>query len=467
MMLIKKIFLLTSLFFLFHSINFSQKNQEIRAVWIATNHRLDWPPPTFDIEVQKKSLIEIFDSIKSKNLNTIYFQVRSNGTVLFNSSFEPCSFYIDGKGNLPYDPLQFAIQEAHKRGIEIHAWLNVVQVFAGGELDILNNPDHIVKRKPDWIIEYQENEMKSYWLNPAIPEVREYISDLIKELVKNYNVDGIHLDYIRYPGRNFNDDSLFNIYGKGLSKDNWRRKNITDLIELINKKIKSVKPYVKLGATPIGIYKNHSGMSGWEGYNDVYQDAREWLKRGLLDYIVPQVYWSIENNFEVITREWVNNSFGKNVIIGIGAFKDDIKSKIEKMIEYTRTIGAQGFAIFRYSSIKDYKFQNFLDNKTSTVNRKEQDENEIFEPVNFSLMNSNFLKPVLIKKSKDNYDVIIFSETEDEVMLKGSHDTDEEIIITTKIKSGKNLIELKSDLSRYKEILLIFLSSNKMMKLKM
>jgi len=337
--------------------------RETRAVWVATNHRLDWPPAVFDEETQKKALDGIFDDIKSKNLNTVFFQVRSNGTVLFKSSFDPFSPHINGKMEMDssYDPLKYAIELAHKKGLEIHAWINVVNIFSGRETSIFNNTDHISKRKPEWIVEDNRDGSKSYWLDPGLPEVREYLSDLIEEMVQNYDIDGVHLDYIRYPGKNFDDDFSFNLYNEGLSRDNWRRKNISDLIRLINSKIKSVKPYVKLGAAPIGIYKNLQGMFGWEGYNEVYQDSREWLSKELLDYVTPQIYWSFNANtrFDLLAKEWVENSFGRNVVLGIAAYKPEVKEEIEKMIHFSREINSDGVAFFRCSNIRDYKFRNF------------------------------------------------------------------------------------------------------------
>jgi len=486
-MLIKKFSIsIILLYFLSYIAIHSQVN-EIRAIWIATNHRLDWPPPTFNIEVQKEALKEIFDSVKSKNLNTIYFQVRSNGTVLFKSSFEPFSLYIDGKGGMPYDPLQFAIEEAHKRGLEIHAWINTVQVFAGSELNVINNPNHIIQKKPEWIVEDIKNNSKSYWLNPGLLEVREYLSNLIKELVENYDVDGVHLDYIRYPGKNFNDDSTFQLYGKNLSRDEWRRKNITDLISLINKKIKAVKPNIQLGATPIGIYKNHKGMNGWEGFYEVYQDTKDWLKKGIIDYITPQIYWSFDDKyqFDILAKDWVENSYGKKVIIGIGAFKDAVKNEIERMIEYSRKIGADGVAFFRYSSIKDYKFLAFNDNvsltklesnKNNQIKNKAENNytqgNNKFEDItpaeNFSSFNNQFLKPTLIKKSNNYSEIIIYSESDDEIIVKGETErNNDETLLKTKIKQGKNVIELKINIEDYKTIFLIFQKTNKLMRLKL
>ncbi|MFA7228423.1 MAG: family 10 glycosylhydrolase, partial [Melioribacteraceae bacterium] len=309
----------------------------------------------------------IFDNIKSKNLNTVYFQVRSNGTVLFKSSYDPFSSYITGEinGDASYDPLQLAVEEAHKHGLEIHAWVNVVRCFNGSETKVLNNPNHISKRKPEWIIEDIRDGQRSLWLDPGLPEVREYLSDMIAEIVENYDVDGVHLDYIRYPGRNFDDEFSYSVHGAGLSRDEYRRKNITDLVALINKKIKNVKYYVKLGAAPIGIYKNLKGVNGWEGYTEVYQDSREWLRLGIVDYIVPQIYWGINDNprFAPIAKDWSDNSFGRSVVLGIGAYKQNVKSEIDQMVQYSRSVNADGVSFFRYENIKDLEFSSFR-NKT-------------------------------------------------------------------------------------------------------
>lgn len=362
-MKIKSFLLLTSIFTL-TTAAFSQTERETRAVWIATNFRLDWPPQTFDQEKQKQALIEILDNIKSKNLNTVYFQVSSNGTVLFKSSYEPFSPYITGEvdGIASYDPLKFAVEQAHKRGLEIHAWINVVRCFNGTESNILNNPNHISKRKPEWVIEDIRDGQKSLWLDPGLPEVREYISEMITEMVEKFDVDGVHLDYIRYPGKNFDDEFSYSVHGTGLSRDEYRRKNITDLVALINKKIKAVKHYIKLGAAPIGIYKNLKGINGWEGYNEVYQDAREWLKLGIIDYVVPQIYWGFNDNprFGAVAKGWVENSFGRSVVLGIGAYKPSVKPDMDQMIQYARSIDADGVSFFRYENIKDQDFSSFM-----------------------------------------------------------------------------------------------------------
>ncbi|MBI5807275.1 MAG: family 10 glycosylhydrolase [Ignavibacteriales bacterium] len=337
--------------------------RETRAVWLATNYRLDWPPTTFDAEKQKQSLIEIFDDLKSKNFNTVFFQVRANGVVLFNSSFEPLSPYFNGEvdGDVSYDPLAFAIEQAHKRGLEIHAWLNMNLVFTGSEENIFNNPNHICQRKPEWIVEDFRDGQKSYWLDVGLPEVRNYLADLISELVENYDVDGINLDYIRYPGKNFDDDFSFQVHGKSLTRDEFRRNNITALVKEIYDKVKLIRNEVKVGASPIGVYRRLKGMNSWESYSELYQDSYRWLKDGIVDYLSPQIYWSMNENpkFDLLAKDWIENSSGRNIVLGIGAYKDNVKSQIEEMIKLSRQLETSGVAFFRYQNIKDVSFPSF------------------------------------------------------------------------------------------------------------
>ena len=325
--------LLLFIFLGFNILLQAQTPRETRAVWVSTNFKLDWPPPTYNQTAQKKELKKIFDDIERKNLNTIYFQVRSNGTVLFRSTMELFSPYITGNigdfGN--YDPLEFAIKEAHKRGLEIHAWINTNRVFSGSNISIKNNPLHISQFQPDWVYEKSDN---SIWLNPGIPEVREYLVDFVDEIVQNYNIDGIQLDFIRYPKVPIGDSESYDQYGNGIPIAQWRRDNITKFITSLHQRIKESNHKIKLGVTPIGIYKSIQNGRGMEGYSDVFQDTCEWLRLGIIDYAVPQIYWDVKSNpkFDVLTKDCVNNSFGKNIIIGIAAYKPEVYSELEREI---------------------------------------------------------------------------------------------------------------------------------------
>jgi uncharacterized lipoprotein YddW (UPF0748 family) len=342
---------------------FSQVQRETRAVWVTTNFRLDWPPKTLNQEVQKSELRNIIDNIKRKKLNTVYFQVRSNGTTMFESSYEPYSPYLTGKtgGKPSYDPLEEAIKECKRRGLDIHAWINVMRCYAGEESSALSHPDHLMNKHRDWIVEFNENGSTSYWLDPGLPEVRDYLVNLISEIVTLYAVDGVHLDFIRYPGKDFKDDQSYAKYGDGMNREDWRRNNITLFLEQLNLRLRSIRPYVKIGVTPIGIYANINGARGMQGYSSVFQDSRTWLKLGVIDYAVPQIYWNFNDNpkFDKLALDWRLNSYGRNIVLGIAAYKDDVKSEIENMIAYSRHIGAQGISFFRYSHIKDYTFKSF------------------------------------------------------------------------------------------------------------
>jgi uncharacterized lipoprotein YddW (UPF0748 family) len=354
-----------SLYILAVSSLYAQTPRETRAVWIATNHRLDWPPATLNEDEQKNELKNILKKIEQKNLNTVYFQVRSNGTTMYKSSFEPFSPYITKNANATpaYDPLEFATIEAHKHGLEIHAWINTFRILNGNISDINNLSLHLTRKHPEWILETKDK--TSLWINPGIPEAREYLTELIFEIVQNYDVDGIQLDFIRYPQTQFNDNIAFKKYGNGKSLEDWRRENITQFISELKNRIKGINPQIKLGVTPIGIFKSIRDARGMESYSAVFQNTREWLKQGLIDYAAPQIYWDTKSNpkFDALVKNWVNNSYGKNIVIGIAAYKPEVYKELEREINTARNLHASGVAFFRYKNIENKYFRSF-ENKT-------------------------------------------------------------------------------------------------------
>ena len=358
--MIKKIlltFLVFSISVFSNSNNFKNEKRETRAVWLTTNFQLDWPPKTFDPEVQKKSLIKILDKIKSLKLNTVYFQVRANGTVLFNSSYEPYPFYLTGSFDEQpsYDPLQFAIDEAHKRGLQIHAWVNVMRCYANEASIDLENPKHLFQKKNNWIVKKEEGEKTQGWLNPGIFNARAYLIDLFAEIVENYNVDGIHLDFMRYPGKDFEDEDLYNSEDSDLDIHQWRRENINKFLKVLYIRTKLIREDIKIGATPIGIYKNQTDASGMQGFYDVYQESEKWIDENFIDYLAPQIYWDIENNpkFEILAEDWKKRSKNRKVILGIATYKPEVKAQLNEIINISRKSNSDGVAFFRYQNIAD------------------------------------------------------------------------------------------------------------------
>lgn len=343
--------------------DYAQLDRETRAVWLSTNYRLDWPPPTFNEKEQKRSLLEILDDIECKNFNTVYFQVRSNGSTLYRSSFEPFSPYITGQVDVmgDYDPLEFAIAEAHKRGLEIHAWINTMRCFNTSDISILEHPKHIASKHSYWVYRKEEAEGHSLWANPGLPEVRKYLVEVIDELVKNYDIDGVQLDFIRYPQVPIDDEDSYNIYGHGEDIGDWRRENINSFIAALSEKTKKTKPIIKLGATPIGIYQNLAEARGLQGFSEVFQDSRHWLEEGYIDYAAPQIYWNIKDNpqFPILVKDWTNQSFGKSIVIGLAAYREEVGNEIDQQIKITRSSTSDGIAFYRYKHLKDLQIASF------------------------------------------------------------------------------------------------------------
>jgi uncharacterized lipoprotein YddW (UPF0748 family) len=346
------------------TIVFGQAKRETRAVWVTTNFKLDWPPNTTDAENQKRSLRDIFQNLKSKNFNTVYFQVRSNGTVMYNSKIEPSSPYLTGEvGGTPnYDPLQYALELGKEFNLEVHAWVNMMRCFSGSDDEFLKHPRHIRNAHPDWTVRVMgENGRLSYWMNPGYFRAQDYLVDILLEITSNYDVDGIHLDFFRYPDKKFEDDKYFKTYGLNVSLSDWRRNNLTTILRKFKDKATPINPYLKVGATPIGIRKSLNGANGWEGYSSVFQDTEKWLEEELVDYLTPQIYWNFERNpkFDILAKDWVKKSYNRNIILGLAAYKKDVKPELQKMIHFSREIGAAGISFFRYDNISSKSDEYF------------------------------------------------------------------------------------------------------------
>lgn len=302
---------------------FTKDGKEMRAAWISTVYNIDWPSTKNNEAKQKQEYINLLNKLQSTGINTVVVQVRPKSDAIYKSSINPWSEYLTGtQGKDPgYDPLPFLIDEAHKRGMEFHAWFNPYRVTNGSEKLSDNHP---AVKNPGWVVKHGT---KSYY-NPGLPEVKKYIVDSVMEVVNNYNIDGVHFDDYFYPGTSFNDADAYAKYGNGANKDNWRRENVNDLLRQVKAAIKaSSKPNVVFGVSPAGIWRNKSSdatgsdTSGNESFVGTYADTRAWIKQGLVDYVVPQLYWPIglkAADYSKLVSWWANEVKGTDVDLYIG-----------------------------------------------------------------------------------------------------------------------------------------------------
>ena len=314
---------------------------EFRGVWIASVYNIDWPKTLDNPEAQKQEFIEILDKLQSLNINAIFVQIRPTSDALYKSYINPWSKYLTGEqGKYPgYDPLQFMIEETHKRDMEFHAWLNPYRITTQGtDLNELapNNPARI---KPEWVLEFNN----ALFYDPENPEVIEYVAITVYEIIKKYDVDGIHFDDYFYPY----DYPLPEGEDREGEVANNRRESVNNLIRTIYKVIKSTKPSVQFGVSPYGVWKNKSSdligseSNSLESYYDLYMDTLTWIDEHIVDYIAPQIYWSTDNNdinYEVMVSCWndVAKDSGVRLYIGQNINDLDIASEIYKQIEINR-----------------------------------------------------------------------------------------------------------------------------------
>ena len=310
--------------------------REFRGAWVATVANIDWPSQKgLSTQQQKAELVAILDRAVQLKLNALIFQVRSVCDALYASRIEPWSEYLSGTMGKPpepfFDPLAFAVEEAHKRGLELHAWINPYRArLLTSKTPAASN--HITRARPQLVRHYGE----CLWLDPGEKEVQDYTFSVVMDIVQRYDVDGIHFDDYFYPYKvpigsgkylDFPDDPSWQRYGAGgkLSRNDWRRQNVNGIVERVYKSIKSAKPWVKFGVSPFGIWrpKNPPQIMGLDAYDSVYADSRKWLVNGWVDYLVPQLYWAIappETSFPVLLHWWAQqNSGNRTLCAGIDA----------------------------------------------------------------------------------------------------------------------------------------------------
>jgi uncharacterized lipoprotein YddW (UPF0748 family) len=339
--------------------------REFRAVWIATVENIDWPSqPGLTVEKQKQELKDILDLVKAYNMNTVVLQIRPASDAFYQSPVEPWSQWLTGmQGGAPepfYDPLEFAIDESRKRGLDIHVWLNPYRALKDTSMHKIAD-NHISKIHPEWLVTYGSTK----YFDPGIPEVRDYFAHIVSDIVRRYDIDAVHLDDYFYPyrieGVEFPDDNSFTRYGGVYSdsrRDEWRRNNVNLIIKQVHDSIKSIKSFVEFGISPFGVWRNASVDSagsdtraGQTNYDDLYADVIYWQKEGWVDYVAPQLYWNIgfqAADYKTLAEWWNRNAFGCQLYIGHGIYRLDAESKTESwrssdeiinQIRLNRTLG--------------------------------------------------------------------------------------------------------------------------------
>lgn len=311
-------------------------SEEMRGVWVSSVYNLDYPSsPTTDPDKLKAEADEILDNCVKWGLNAVFLQVRPSGDALYKSDLFPWSKYLTGSvGTAPqdgFDPLEYWVEAAHKRGLELHAWINPYRITRSKDTEWNSLPStHPAKMNPDWVVKYSDG---NYYFNPGIPEVRDLVTRGAVEIVQNYDVDGLHMDDYFYPGTDFNDAATYQKYGSSFSNiADFRRDSVNQLVAQLDTAVHNIDPDIQFGISPSGIWANKStdprgsNTNGSEHYVSSYADSLYWIESGLVDYIIPQIYWEIGHklaDFATLADWWNDAVAGSDVhlYIGMGAYR--------------------------------------------------------------------------------------------------------------------------------------------------
>ena len=327
--------------------SYPKMEREFRAAWVATVANINWPStPGLSTEEMKTEALHLLDLLKATNFNAVILQVRPQADALYKSELEPWSYYLTGEqGKAPdedFDPLEFWIQEAHKRGMELHAWLNPYRAHhtTGGRISEYS----VVNTKRELVVELKNG---YWWFDPSLEETQKHSTAVVMDIVSRYNVDGIHFDDYFYPypdynnGEDFPDDGSWETYqaeGGKLSRGDWRRKAVDDFISNLYSSIKKEKPHVKFGLSPFGIWRPGypSSIRGFDQHNVLYADAKKWINKGWIDYFTPQLYWpvnQIPQSFPVLLGWWNSqNTLNRFVWPGMSIGRLSGEKQIDEVI---------------------------------------------------------------------------------------------------------------------------------------
>ncbi|MBD3224106.1 MAG: family 10 glycosylhydrolase [Caldithrix sp.] len=361
--------------------------REFRGAWIASVDNLDWPSnPNLSVSEEKNDLINMLDELKDTGINIVMFQIRPECDALYDSPYEPWSYWLTGQqGRAPepfYDPLEFAVLEAHKRGLEIHAWFNPYRAERSvGSYSI--DAGHVINANPDWILDFGSLKI----LDPGLPMVRQHVTNVIMDVVNRYDVDGVHFDDYFYPyppdhiSQTNKDKSTYDNYKHGDESDNniedWRRENVNILMRMISDSIQTVKPHVKFGISPFGIYKNGvpSGIIGMDAYNVIYADPLAWLAEHSVDYLTPQLYWEIGGgqDYEKLVNWWADqvDSYDRQIypgqILNTSFSTDELPNQLKLNRNKDKVLGQVFFRAARINNntlgFQDKLRNNYYENR--------------------------------------------------------------------------------------------------------
>lgn len=329
---------------------------EMRAVWVTTAYGLDWPKVKADtpegIRRQKQEFDRMLDNLVEDGYNTVFLQVRQSGSVIYPSKTEPYTRVFTRSGRRPdYDPLRYAVEACQRRGLAIHGWLVTYPIVSPK-----SSPHPMLVMHPQWAVKHNGGRH----LDPGLPEVRSYIARVARELASNYDLDGLHFDYFRYPeqAERFPDHNSYLRYGGGRDKDEWRRDNLTKQLAEIRDEVASVKPYLQISVAPLGKLRKLETLElkhGWTAYESVHQDPITWAKRGLIDFLVPMMYYR-DQLYTPFLKDWTK-LVGRYVpvVAGLAPYRMvEDKWSAETIIgqmQEERELGSGGVCFFRQEHV--------------------------------------------------------------------------------------------------------------------
>lgn len=350
-------------------------DREFRAVWVATVANIDWPSqPGLPVHRQQSELIDIMDRVRLLGMNAIILQIRPTADAFYASELEPWSYYLTGEnGRAPepfYDPLAFAVEEAQRRGLDLHVWFNPYRAGHPTASDTLA-ANNVLNQFPDAVHDYGTQR----WMDPGAPEIADHSFRVIMDVVERYDIDGVHMDDYFYPyairdadGNDvaFPDSATYAQFGEGLELADWRRQNVDRFIERVYAGIKERKPWVLFGLSPFGIWRpgHPEGVTGFDQYEGLYADARKWLRNGWVDYYTPQLYWALDSEgqpYGPLLDWWVGeNVTNRHIWPGNAIYRADpgpnkawpVEEVVAQVNRTRATPGASGNVFFSMQALR-------------------------------------------------------------------------------------------------------------------